>query len=358
MPGNPSDSGVSVGFRSRQAFSGNLDASFELNHGGSGRTTVGLWSANQNSGLISAVLDTDDTNFLSLASGPNSTEWTYVGTPYMNRWITLRIQVVGSQVNFYADGALLKTWPVPVSLPPDAYYIFFGAGSVCWKSGPNDSSFRLVSATGTPTSLVLQPAWTRKTPPTSPPGRSGGAMTYHVAQRQVVLFGGWAGGSGALGDTWIWDGVDWAQRFVVGPSPRGGHATAYDEGRGEVLLFGSAAFPSIPDTWTWDGFNWLQRFPVTTPSSRSYPAMAYDSRRSEVVMFGGGSGTSLGFAETWTWRGNDWIQKTPSTTPSGREAAAMAFDEIRGEAVLFGGINATGYPTDTWVWNGTNWVFT
>lgn len=71
----------------------------------------------------------------------------------MNRWITLRIQVLGTQVNYYADNGsgaqLLKTWPVPVTSPADAYYLTFSASSVCWKSGANDTSFRSIQASGT-----------------------------------------------------------------------------------------------------------------------------------------------------------------------------------------------------------------
>lgn len=149
---SPSNSGVSVGFQSKQSFVGNVDVSFQLNHGGYGRTSLGLWSVNQNQRVVEVDLDTDDTAYLNFSSGAFSTQYQYSSAPYMNKWITLRIQVVGNQVNFYADNGsgqqLLQTWPVPVSSPPDAYLLVFGSGSVCWKSGANDTSFRLVTATG------------------------------------------------------------------------------------------------------------------------------------------------------------------------------------------------------------------
>jgi hypothetical protein len=98
-------------------------------------------------------LDTDDTAYLNFGSGSHFTEYTYSSAPYMNKWIVLRIQVVGGQVKFFADNGsgpqLLKTWPVTAMSPPDAYNLFFGASSVCWKSGPNDTSFRSIIATGT-----------------------------------------------------------------------------------------------------------------------------------------------------------------------------------------------------------------
>lgn len=142
------NSGTGITYRSKQAFVGNVDASFQLNHGGYGRTSVGLVSATSGEPVVQVVLDTDDTAYLIFSSGSNSTEYTYSSGPYLNRWITLRIQIDGSQVNFYANNGngqqLLKTLPVP----SDSYYLAFGAASVCWKSGANDSSFRLIQAAG------------------------------------------------------------------------------------------------------------------------------------------------------------------------------------------------------------------
>jgi hypothetical protein len=108
---------------------------------------------NQNQSVIRVDLDTDDTAYLNFNSGSFSTQYTYSSAPYLNKWITLRIQVLGSQVRFYADNGagsqLLQTYPVPVSSSPDSYDLFFSAGSVCWKSGGNDTSFRLIQVTGT-----------------------------------------------------------------------------------------------------------------------------------------------------------------------------------------------------------------
>jgi hypothetical protein len=146
---NSPNPGEGITFKSTRAFSGDLDAGFEFNHSGFGRTSVGLWSKNQNEGLIWGVLDTDDTAYLAFASGHSSTEYKYSNAPYMNKWITIGIQVVGDQVYFYAnDGTglrLLQTLPAPKAPTPDAYYLVFGASSVAWKAGPNDTSFRRIT---------------------------------------------------------------------------------------------------------------------------------------------------------------------------------------------------------------------
>jgi tetratricopeptide (TPR) repeat protein len=137
-----------------------MDISFELIHSGYGRTSVGLWSHARNEGVIWAVLDTNDTAYLALASGSNSTEYRYSSAPYLNRWITLRIHVLGSQVSFYADSGsgqqLLQTWPAPISSAPDSYYAAFAVGSISWKSGPNDTTFRRI-AVSTPNPPDLEP---------------------------------------------------------------------------------------------------------------------------------------------------------------------------------------------------------
>lgn len=143
------NAGTSITYLTKQSFGGNIDVAFQLNHGGYGRTSVGLWSVNRNERVIEIDLDSDDTAYLNLASGEASTQSTYPSAPYMNTWITLRIQVVGDQATFYAenssDSQALQTWPVPKSSPPDVYYLFFSVGSICWKSGANDTSLKSVS---------------------------------------------------------------------------------------------------------------------------------------------------------------------------------------------------------------------
>ena len=83
----------------------------------------------------------------------------------------------------------------------------------------------------------------------------------------------------------------WTQKQDMGPWPRGGHALAYDSGRGRVVLFGGAAIvpaptPEMPngftettfnDTWEWDGSLWSQMANFGPPA-RSDHVLAYDAR--------------------------------------------------------------------------------
>ena len=134
--------------------------------------------------------------------------------------------------------------------------------------------------------------WIERTPATSPPARSWGAMVYDVARGRVVLFGGYnfVDLGSRLRDTWEWDGSAWIERTpATSPPARTGGAMAYDIARGRMVLFGGdGASGYLADTWEWDGSTWVERTPPTSPPARFFHAMAYDSARGRVVLFGGG----------------------------------------------------------------------
>ena len=192
--------------------------------------------------------------------------------------------------------------------------------------------------------------WVKKIPsPPIPLPRAEHAMAYDSARGRVVLFGGWvwSGGGEAFGDTWEWSGARWVQRATAGPSPRRGHAMAYDATRNRVVLFGgspSYTTNNYGDTWEWDGATWTQRA-TSGPSPRHGHAMAYDSVRGRVVLFGGYGGSQLN--DTWEWDGTTWTQRATSG-PSPRTGHAMAYDSARERVVLFGGSNAYYRLNDTW----------
>src|SRR5579863_4368285 len=86
--------------------------------------------------------------------------------------------------------------------------------------------------------------WKEKSPGglSDPPARLGHAMAYDKARGQVVLFGGTNGTGVVYGDTWVWDGSTWTQKFPQNSPPaRNGHDLVYDEARGQVLLFGGTS---------------------------------------------------------------------------------------------------------------------
>jgi hypothetical protein len=224
------------------------------------------------------------------------------------------------------------------------------------------SNGTIIGAGETETWVWNGATWTQVFPAISPPPRDLAAMTYDAARGKTVLFGGrnlspGPGFGSELSDTWVWDGFDWTQVFpATHPSARIEHAITFDASRGEVVLFGGrlATFPSdFDDTWVWNGINWTQRFPATSPPPTGGHAIAYDAARTQVIMFGGYDNGAFSRSDTWSWSGTDWAQLTPATSPPGRANHALAYDSTLREIVLFGGgsPSASGEPgfNDTWV---------
>jgi hypothetical protein len=185
-----------------------------------------------------------------------------------------------------------------------------------------------------------------------PPARARHAMAYDSVRHVTVLFGGGEGGGG-FSDTWEWDGVAWVQRATGTPPGRYSNTMAFDAARGVTVLFGGYGTIDgqesvcFGDTWEWDGADWALRA-TTGPSARAYPTITYDTVRDRVVLFGGYTCDGTRLDDTWEWDGTQWTQIAASG-PSARGWHAMAFDAARGRSVLFGGFGTAGVPLgDTW----------
>ena len=174
-------------------------------------------------------------------------------------------------------------------------------------------------------------------------------MTYDAARHVTVLFGG-ADPNGVLGDMWEWDGTVWTCVSVTGPSPRAHPVLAFDSSRQRVVLFGGCFDDSshryYGDTWEWDGSSWSLRS-ETGPAPRDGHAMAFDELLGAVVLFGGADDPYHLRGDTWAWDGNSWTLLS-TTGPSARHVHAMAYDSGRGVTVLFGGNENWSYDGDTW----------
>ena len=153
------------------------------------------------------------------------------------------------------------------------------------------------------------------------------AAAYDAARCELVAVHGdlWSA------STWLWNGA-WRQHPGAGPFQG---AMAFDEARGEVVLFGGA---TGGETWTWNGSTWLQRAPAAsppaTPSGGQVP-IAYDPVRQVVMLVTTGG--------SWLWNGSNWSPAPGTQPPIG---TLLVWDPVRAVAVLL----VAG--ATTWEWNG------
>ena len=62
----------------------------------------------------------------------------------------------------------------------------------------------------------------------------------------------------------------------------------------------------------------------------------------------GGTDFKNAFTDTWTWNGENWILKNVTQAPSARSFSAMAFHSATGRILLFGALGLG----DTWIYTG------
>ena len=94
------------------------------------------------------------------------------------------------------------------------------------------------------------------------------------------------------------------------------------------------------DTWSWDGTDWAVLF--NPPSSRSFASMAFDSCDRSADSLWRYRQFSASFNDTFNWDGIAWTELSPATSPSARAVASMAFDSTTNQLILFGGFDSTG----------------
>ncbi len=183
-----------------------------------------------------------------------------------------------------------------------------------------------------------------------------------MGANKVVLYGGSNYSySGALGDTWTFDGAAWTSVPGTGPGLRAGHKMVYDANRSVLVMFGGASNTGAArnDTWEFNGTSWTNRMPASgNPPARIEHSLAYDPSRGVTVLFGGtATGGGGYFNDVWEWDGTAWTDRTPVMgSPGLRYGASLGFDPVRGLAVLFGGHIGTGLGDDEWTWDGSTWT--
>ena len=209
--------------------------------------------------------------------------------------------------------------------------------------------------------------WAKEAPLDSPPVLVQGNMVPDITGN-LILFGGFdANNSNDYPqDTWRWDGANWSKLpTAIGPPGRQLAEMAYDADTKEVVLFGGFACGSgffsctnFADTWTWDGSNWTQRQPATSPRTISFASAAYDPTGHRVLMFGGVTTDqqnifSTVVNDTWAWDGSNWSQLQPTNAPGNVLESSMVTFSPGGTVLLFGGQqdNPGRGVSDTWTFS-------
>src|SRR5476649_2252651 len=89
-----------------------------------------------------------------------------------------------------------------------------------------------------------------------------------------------------------------------------------------AVIFGvtgaAVAAQASPTTLNWG--------PVSTsqvPPARQFAAMTFDSTRNRTVLFGGGNTAFTNLSDTWEFDGVNWVQRTPSISPPALVGSAM-----------------------------------
>jgi hypothetical protein len=201
-------------------------------------------------------------------------------------------------------------------------------------------------------------AWTNMTPATpvigtnTPPQLSVAKMVYDPMHGHCLLFGGQGNTTTApldTNETWTWDGTNWTKlNPVTVPPVRRNHAMAYNPTNGTTMLFGGVngsgtTVATLGDTWIWDGTNWAQIPTATTPFTTGslLSGLVYDELRDRFVLTSGTypGGTTWTNDHTYEFDG-DWIDRGASGLPTGRYAQATAYVQAPGKTIQFGGYSA------------------
>ncbi len=141
--------------------------------------------------------------------------------------------------------------------------------------------------------------WAKANPSTSPDDRYNGPLAYDAARQRVVLP---TVGADLEFATWLWDGTNWTKANPVHhPSSRNAAALFYDSAQSRLLLvggYGTVDSQTLSDTWAWDGSDWTLRLDDLHPSPTTGAAFAYDEVRGDALLYGGTPGATS-IAETW-----------------------------------------------------------
>ncbi|MEZ5965044.1 MAG: hypothetical protein R3F56_14515 [Planctomycetota bacterium] len=145
--------------------------------------------------------------------------------------------------------------------------------------------------------------WRPRFPYREPGRRTQHAMCWDPVRQRVVLYGGQTNESGWFADQWEYDGINWVNATTTPAGPAMSDLRmVYDTHRSRLVLWGGRSQPAS-SAWERDGDTWVQRtIPPPLPTDRHAHTMAFDEVRGEVVIFGGYDGGEVRYGDTWVYR--------------------------------------------------------
>lgn len=204
--------------------------------------------------------------------------------------------------------------------------------------------------------------WTNLQPPVAPPWRATEGFANEPVSGAFLAYGG-ASASAIYSDTWAFDGCTWIPLSpATNPGPRTNVTMAASPTYASVVLFGgnSGTGQLLGATWEFSlqTLAWTNVTPAgPSPAARELAGLAYDSARGRTVLFGGGNAANGTFySDTWEWDGTNWLNVTPlGQSPLARAWHSMTYDSLRARTVIYGGYNGSQLG-DTWEWDGIQWT--
>ncbi|HEX5062778.1 MAG TPA: DUF4215 domain-containing protein, partial [Kofleriaceae bacterium] len=227
--------------------------------------------------------------------------------------------------------------------------VLFGGSS---QTGTNPTSVQSDTWLRGPGSV----AWTPPAPFTQPSARSRAGAAYDPVRRKVVVFGGSCGTSCDLNDTWEWNGRSWANGGGGGPAVRSGSVMDFDTTTRVIRLYGGdTTSTAYTDVYNYNGA-WAAQASAGRASVKG-ATMSYDAQNNRLVTFGGMVNPTTTTNDTWVWtQASGWALAPAAMKPPGRDQSSTAYDPIRQRTVLFSGNPHTGGTlSDVWEWNNVNW---
>ncbi len=193
------------------------------------------------------------------------------------------------------------------------------------------------------------------------PARSDGPMAYDPADGYVLLFGGSAGFTTLLGDTWSYLGGCWTEQEAADTG-----SICYTNPPSDTNT-GPCPSPRAGANLVWDGHagDCQTLFPTDTQGCIVlFGGCTSIGSQGGGFFVGGGFACAAGTfaADTWEYYGGSWAQvTTQGTAPPGRIDFGMAYDALDAKVVLVAGSTAQTCgrnsctittTSDSWMFNG------